>query len=148
MVVSFEITNGINWQPCHGIGVGLNIYTPTLSDCSGDMSAVQFSSQCGNFNGNPPFSYVWSNGSTSDHITNFCPGKYYVVQTDSLGCSASMSVVIHEGPGYYNGVEELTFNEKTIVKITDIMGRECELESGKLRIVLYSDGSISKIISQ
>jgi hypothetical protein len=147
MVVSFEITNGINWQPCHGIGVGLNIYTPTLSDCSGDMSAVQFSSQCGNFNGNPPFSYVWSNGSTSDHITNFCPGKYYVVQTDSLGCAASMSAVIHEGFGYYNDVEELTNNEKTIVKITDILGRECEMDAGELRIVLYSDGTMKKVIA-
>jgi hypothetical protein len=43
---------------------------------------------------------------------------------------------------------ELTENEKTIVKITDIMGRECELDAGELRIVLYSDGTISKVISQ
>jgi len=148
MVVSFEITNGINWQPCYGISVGLSNVPTSLSDCLGSMSAVPFSSQCGNFNGNPPFSYIWSNGATTAELSNICPGKYIVVQKDSLGCAVSMSWVIHEGPGYYNSIEELINNEKTIIKVTDIMGRECELETGELRIVLYSDGSISKIISQ
>ncbi len=148
MALTFYIANGAGVNPCYGISVGLHNVPGSLSDCTGSMSAAQFSSQCGNFNGNPPFSYVWSNGATSDQITNICPGKYYVVQTDSLGCAASMSKVINEGPGYYNGVEELTNNEKTIVKITDILGRECEMDAGELRIVLYRDGSISKVISQ
>ncbi len=148
MAVTFNITNGAGVNPCHGISVGLHNVPGSLSDCTGSMSAAQFSSQCGNFNGNPPFSYVWSTGATSDQIINICPGKYYVVQTDSLGCAASMSKVINEGPGYYNDLEELTNNEKSIVKITDIMGRECLLDAGELRIVLYSDGTISKVISQ
>jgi hypothetical protein len=58
-----------------------------------------------------------------------------------------MSKVINEGPGYYNDLEELTNNEKSIVKITDILGRECEMDAGELRIVLYSDGTMKKVIS-
>lgn len=48
----------------------------------------------------------------------------------------------------FAGVEELNvINEKTIVKITDIMGRECELVASELRIVLYNDGTIKKVIA-
>ncbi len=148
MVVTFTIANSAGMHPCGGISVALMNFPTILSDCTGEMSAVGASNQCGNFDGNPPFSYVWSNGATSDHITNICPGKYIVVQTDAVGCAVANGYTIHEGPGYYNGVEELTFNEKTIVKITDILGRECEMDAGELRIVLYSDGTISKVISE
>lgn len=44
------------------------------------------------------------------------------------------------------GIEELTPNDKTIVKITDILGRECKPEEGELHIIRYSDGSIEKVI--
>lgn len=148
MVVTFTIANSAGMHPCGGISVALMNFPTTLSDCTGEMTAVGASNQCGNFDGNPPFSYVWSNGSTSDHITNICPGKYIVVQTDSVGCAVANGYTIHEGPGYYNGIEELSSSEKTIVKITDITGRECAFEAGELRIVHYSDGSISKVISQ
>jgi hypothetical protein len=156
MVVAFEITNSINLEPCMGISVGLGNYHTSLFDCFGTISATPFSSQCGNFNGNPPFSYIWSNGATSADLVNICPGKYIVVQTDSLGCAAANSLTIDwfTGPGmpwlpywYHAETEELTNKEKTIVKITDIMGRECELDAGELRIVLYSDGTIKKVIA-
>jgi hypothetical protein len=46
----------------------------------------------------------------------------------------------------FAGIEELTQLEKTIVKITDMLGRECKPESGELHIIRYSDGSTEKVI--
>jgi hypothetical protein len=43
------------------------------------------------------------------------------------------------------GIEELSIN-KTITKITDIMGRECLSEINKLLIYHYNDGTTQKII--
>ncbi len=157
LVLSFAITSSTGWNPCSGLGVNISLYPPEVIDCYGSLTANPWNGQCGNMDGNPPFSYLWSTGETTPHITYLCPGKYVVVQTDSIGCTFGESATINwfTGPGmpwipywYHAETEELTNNEKTIVKITDIMGRECELESGELRIVLYSDGSISKVISQ
>jgi hypothetical protein len=157
LVLTFTINSGTGWNPCSGLGVNISLYPPEVIDCYGSLTANPWNGQCGNMDGNPPFSYLWSTGETTPHITYLCPGKYVVVQTDSIGCAFGESATINwfTGPGmpwlpywYHAETEELTNNEKTIVKITDIMGRECELETGELRIVLYSDGSISKIISQ
>lgn len=43
------------------------------------------------------------------------------------------------------GIEELTLDRK-VVKVTDIMGRECLPEPNKLLIYHYSDGSTDKIM--
>ncbi len=43
------------------------------------------------------------------------------------------------------GIEELTLDRK-VVKITDIMGRECLPEPNKLLIYHYSDGTTDKIM--
>jgi hypothetical protein len=45
------------------------------------------------------------------------------------------------------GIEELSIN-KTITKITDMMGKECTPESNKVLIYYYSDGSIVKTFKQ
>jgi len=155
--VGFSITNTFDWHPCGGYGISISNYPPEVIECYGSLSADPALMMCGNLDGNPPFSYLWSNGATTSDITYLCPGEYIVVQTDSIGCAIGMSATIDwfTGPGmpwipywYHLETQELSENDKTIIKVTDIMGRECELETGELRIVLYSDGSISKIISQ
>ncbi|MCX7954130.1 MAG: gliding motility-associated C-terminal domain-containing protein [Bacteroidales bacterium] len=56
---------------------------------------------CGNNNGSasvtvsggvPPYSYLWSNGQTSQTIQNIGAGTYYVTVTDNLGCTITSSV--------------------------------------------------------
>jgi subtilisin family serine protease len=44
--------------------------------------------------GHPGYTYVWSNGATTDAIFNLSQGNYSVVVTDSMGCSEAMSFVI------------------------------------------------------
>jgi hypothetical protein len=36
--------------------------------------------------GEPPYDYLWSNGSTGQSLENVPPGSYSLVVTDSLGC--------------------------------------------------------------
>jgi PKD repeat protein len=64
------------------------IITDSISDatCSGDLSAVYINT----IGGTGPFSYDWSNGSSSEDLTNVLPGEYSVEVEGSDGCSAFM----------------------------------------------------------
>jgi len=67
---------------------GPNIVTDSITDasCSGDLSAVYIST----IGGTAPFDYSWSNGSTSEDLSNVLPGEYSVEVEGSDGCSSFM----------------------------------------------------------
>jgi hypothetical protein len=66
--------------------------TPTATTCKqNDGSAIVFGS-----GGSSPYTYLWSNGSTSNTITNVNSGFYYVTTTDNNGCIGVGSVNIME----------------------------------------------------
>ena len=44
--------------------------------------------------GNPPFTYLWSNGETTDFITGLTNGVYSVTITDSTNCTLSQSATV------------------------------------------------------
>lgn len=44
--------------------------------------------------GQPPYSYLWSNGSSSESVSNLSTGIYSVTATDSNGCSAVAEISI------------------------------------------------------
>ncbi|MBK8845695.1 MAG: T9SS type A sorting domain-containing protein [Bacteroidetes bacterium] len=46
--------------------------------------------------GTAPYTYSWSNGATTQSVTNLAPGNYSVVVTDANLCSATCSVSISE----------------------------------------------------
>ena len=46
--------------------------------------------------GVPPYTYLWSNGATTDSISSLCPGTYSVTITDASGCSRVVNVTITE----------------------------------------------------
>ena len=46
--------------------------------------------------GNSPFSYAWSNGATTNTITNLTAGTYQVTVTDNIGVSSVSSISIGE----------------------------------------------------
>ncbi|HZG00123.1 MAG TPA: SprB repeat-containing protein, partial [Chitinophagales bacterium] len=48
--------------------------------------------------GAAPYTYLWSNGSTGDYVTNLCTGTHSVVVTDNNGCTASTTVMVDVCP--------------------------------------------------
>lgn len=62
------------------------ILTDSITDptCTGTLSAVYINTM----GGVAPFSYLWSNGSVSQDLTNVVPGVYSVEVTGNNGCSA------------------------------------------------------------
>ena len=52
--------------------------------------------------GNPPYTYEWSNGATTQNLNNVSPGVYFVTITDSLGCELTEMAEV-QGPNIYMG---------------------------------------------
>ncbi len=49
--------------------------------------------------GTPPYSYLWSNGSTAASQSNLSPGNYTVTVYDQNNCEATQTVVVQQGMG-------------------------------------------------
>ncbi|MGZ3903921.1 MAG: YCF48-related protein [Bacteroidia bacterium] len=71
------ITNSWSGIPCYGM-------------CNGSITA--------NPTGAAPFTYSWSNGGTTQTITNLCAGNYTIIVTDMNGCSSSAWTPLSEPP--------------------------------------------------
>ncbi len=50
------------------------------------------------FGGNQPYTYLWSNGSTTQDIEFVPAGSYSVTVLDTNGCSSSSSIILNEQP--------------------------------------------------
>jgi hypothetical protein len=64
------------------------ILTPSVS-CGGTQGSVQLTVT----GGTPPYTYLWSNGATTQNISNLVPGTYSVTITDAILCTKASSVV-------------------------------------------------------
>jgi hypothetical protein len=83
VTLTFTITAG-NFNPCLNFG---GFLTPTNSvdslSCDGIVTASIT-------NGTGPYTYQWSNGSTTPTINNLCPGQYCCYVADANGCTATL----------------------------------------------------------
>ncbi|MBK9353831.1 MAG: SprB repeat-containing protein [Bacteroidetes bacterium] len=114
---SYSWSNGATTQDINGLAAGS--YTVSVTDAIGCVSTqtitiassaqleLDYSSTnvlCfGGVNGSidlivisgtPGYTYLWSNGSTTEDISNLTAGNYTVNVTDSKGCTASQSISI------------------------------------------------------
>ncbi len=67
-------------------------FTGVLGSCSGNTS-LTFNI----FGSNPPFSYLWNTGDTTQTISGLFPGVYTVTITDASGCDLVKSVWANPG---------------------------------------------------
>ncbi len=82
-------------NPQCSINPGLTLtLTPTNESCQNACDGSITSSVS---NGQAPYSYLWSNGSTSANLSNVCPGTYSLEVTTSTGCSVTQSATIIAG---------------------------------------------------
>jgi gliding motility-associated-like protein len=118
---SYSWSNGITTQNISGLAA--NLYTVTVTDANGCISTdtltitqpvapvsiasttVQnvncFGDNTGSINlnvtgGTSPYSYLWSNGSTTQNINSITSGTYTVTVTDANGCITSSTSLISQ----------------------------------------------------
>jgi len=89
-VFSIQVTDNLG---CTSVQV-ITVYEPDaitaqmlINDvkCYGDATGDIYLAPTG---GTPPYTYSWSNGSTSQNLTNVFSGSYSVVISDNFGCSS------------------------------------------------------------
>jgi len=78
-------------------GSNLEIASSSISDeyCNSGSGSIVINVA----NGTAPYSYLWSNGSTSSSISNLTQGSYTVTVTDGGGCSISQSFTVNNNNG-------------------------------------------------
>lgn len=80
-------------------GLGVDIYQPAEMNLIMSSGNANCSSNDGNMsvtvnNGNPPFTYLWSNSATTDAVMNVSAGTYNVTVTDNTGCVKDNFVIV------------------------------------------------------
>ncbi|MBL0051227.1 MAG: hypothetical protein IPP29_06725 [Bacteroidetes bacterium] len=71
--------------------MALTIGTVTNVNCNGNNNGAININIAG---GTTPYTYAWSNGATTQNITNLAPNTYTVTVTDANGCTATISQAI------------------------------------------------------
>ena len=67
--------------------------TYSIPKCSGSSDGMIVASGSGS---NPPFSFVWNDGSTNDTLAGLTAGTYTVTMTNSLGVSMENSITLSQ----------------------------------------------------
>lgn len=88
MSYTFTITGNVD--PCFGL---IAVVYQTNATDSSTCDGIAFNDVYG---GTAPYSYLWSNGSTTASLSNLCVGTYTCTVTDQNGCTFSSSVNIQD----------------------------------------------------
>jgi hypothetical protein len=92
-LVTFVVNNSTNFTASGSV---TDASCSTCADGAIDVTAT----------GDAPFTYVWSNGSTTEDLVGLFPGNYYVIITGNSGCKDSLYFIVD----YPVGVNETDIN--------------------------------------
>ncbi len=111
------------------LSAGLSSTQASCGQCNGSLTASANG-------GVAPFTYLWSNASTSATISGLCPGSYSVTITDNNGATAAASTSIL-------GSGSVTINLPATIDMCDTGSAACAYPSGGATpySYLWSDGS-------
>ncbi|MCD6067207.1 MAG: gliding motility-related protein [Bacteroidetes bacterium] len=80
--------NGCQSTSTHTItNSGMNVYFSTGVSSCGGSNATSYAYTAGG--GTGPYTYLWSNGATTQTVNNLAPGVYTCTITDNTGCVAT-----------------------------------------------------------
>ena len=73
---------------------------------------------------------------------------YWHIDTFPTGTPFGSWTFIHNNPGVdqntQTAIDNYSVNNKSLIKIIDLLGRETDIETNKLLLYIYSDGTIEK----
>ncbi len=98
-----SFSKNFNVAPVNGWGYYAYLQS-SVSNCNnnGTITTIQNG-------GVPPFTFLWSNGSTVQNLTGLSGGVYYVTVTDGLGCTATGSTSV--STSCYSLINGTVFND-------------------------------------
>ncbi|MDX2133426.1 MAG: hypothetical protein SFV52_01485 [Saprospiraceae bacterium] len=88
-LVVTDQNNGCTASDRVNIGFSLTVDTDVQDACASDGAISVLVN-----GGTPPYQYLWSNGTTTQEVTNLSAGIYCVTVTDVLGCTVSNCDVV------------------------------------------------------
>lgn len=71
--------------------ITLSVVDATCNNSNGTVSSSIL-------NGISPYTYLWSNGETSQNISGIAAGSYSLTVTDAVGCTASLNATVNDTP--------------------------------------------------
>ena len=98
--------------------VNFGLYVVNDSGCSPNQGKIYITG----LTGNPPFSYLWSNGETTNFATGLTSGSYSVTVTDGTGCAQGVGTLVGFvqplGLGSFMSISPTCFNSDGELMIT------------------------------
>lgn len=101
-------TYSVTVVDAHNCPVSTQITLNNLSNLS--VGALGTPETCEDFNngfltanvsgGVPPYTYLWSQGSTTQVVTGVAPGVYSLIVTDAVGCSGNATAIVNPAPDF------------------------------------------------
>ena len=79
----------------------------TNETCSNGLGSIDISVT----GGTAPITYAWSNGATTQDVTNLTSGTYDVIVTDNNGCQATAQAVINSASGSFGITQPIVTDE-------------------------------------
>lgn len=77
-------------NPCSGFYISTSSTNTDPNACTGSITITPMG-------GTAPYTYQWSNGTTTQNIYGLCIGTYMITCVDANGCSATGTAIVNDG---------------------------------------------------